>query len=100
MKGVSANIMCGQEGYFGTSSFNLLVNMNKMSEIKVEKEKEEEETDILKELDETDEFGECSTNNLKIDSMVSNLKGIKIGTSDDYELDFKKINLNKNIKIY
>ena len=34
MKGVSANIMCGQEGYFGTSSFKLLVNMNKMSEIK------------------------------------------------------------------
>ena len=44
--------------------------------------------DILKELDETDEFGECSTNNLKIDSLVSNLKEIKMGSSDDYDLDF------------
>ena len=43
---------------------------------------------LYKELDETDEFGECSTNNLKIESMVSNLKGIKMGSSDDYDLDF------------
>tara|TARA_B100000927_G_scaffold291714_2_gene296029 strand:- start:5059 stop:9582 length:4524 start_codon:yes stop_codon:yes gene_type:complete len=91
MKGVSSNIMCGQEGYYGTSSFKLLVNMDKISEINMEQQQEYEEyeeDDLLKELDQTDEFGECSTNNLKIESMVSNLKGIKIGSNDDYDIDF------------
>ena len=90
MRGVSANIMCGQEGYFGTSSFKLLVDMDKMSEIKPEEEEEEEYTDqdMLKELDETDNYGECSTNNLKIESMVSNLKAIKMSKNDDYDIDF------------
>jgi DNA-directed RNA polymerase II subunit RPB1 len=31
MRGVSANIMCGQEGYYGTSSFNILLDLNEMS---------------------------------------------------------------------
>lgn len=30
MRGVSANVMCGQEGYFGTSSFQVLLDINKM----------------------------------------------------------------------
>jgi DNA-directed RNA polymerase II subunit RPB1 len=27
LRGVSSNVMCGQEGYFGTSSFNVLLNL-------------------------------------------------------------------------
>jgi hypothetical protein len=84
--------MCGQEGYFGTSSFKLLVDMDKMSEIKPEEEEEQEEEytdqDMLKELDETHEHGECSSNNIKIESMVSNLKAIKMSKNDDYDIDF------------
>ena len=30
MKGVSANVMCGQEGYFGTGCFQVLLDINKM----------------------------------------------------------------------
>ena len=53
MRGVSANVMCGQS----------------------KRKEEEEETDILNELDETDEFGECSTNTLKIVLYGINSKG-------------------------
>ena len=28
MKGVSANVMCGQEGYFGTSAFDVILDMD------------------------------------------------------------------------
>ena len=30
MTGVSSNIMCGQEGYFGTGSFQVILDINKM----------------------------------------------------------------------
>ena len=93
MRGVSANIMCGQEGYFGTSSFKLLLNMDKMSELKLDKYEEsndenEEQIDLLKELDTIQDLDECSTNNLQIESMISNLKAINMGTNDEYIIDF------------
>ena len=31
MTGVSANIMCGQEGYFGTGSFQILLNQEELT---------------------------------------------------------------------
>jgi len=30
MRGVSANVMCGQDGYYGTSSFSVYLNMNEV----------------------------------------------------------------------
>jgi DNA-directed RNA polymerase II subunit RPB1 len=33
MRGVSANIMCGQEGYFGTNSFDLILDLEKMKDV-------------------------------------------------------------------
>ena len=32
MRGVSANIMCGQEGYFGTNSFDLILDLDKLKD--------------------------------------------------------------------
>ena len=31
MRGVSSNVMCGQEGYFGTSSFSIELDVEKMN---------------------------------------------------------------------
>ena len=31
MRGVSANVMCGQEGYYGTSAFQVLLDLEKMN---------------------------------------------------------------------
>ena len=33
MYGVSGNIMCGQEGYYGTGSFNVLLDIDKFKDI-------------------------------------------------------------------
>ena len=32
MRGVSSNVMCGQEGYYGTSSFQIYLDLNKIKE--------------------------------------------------------------------
>lgn len=42
MRGVSANVMCGQEGYYGTSAFDVLLDLEKMNgmEVFVPEEKE------------------------------------------------------------
>ena len=92
MKGVSANIMCGQEGYYGTSCFKLLTDMDYMLSIKPETEEklEEDYSDnyIEKEFLETEDSELCSINNLLIDSLVDNIKPTNIGNSDDYNIDF------------
>ena len=91
LKGVSANIMCGQEGYFGTSSFKLLLDMNKMKSIKPDEEDNiiNDENDLLDQLyDDTNNIDECSTNNLIINSMISSIKVSDIGKNNDYEIDF------------
>tara|TARA_B100000902_G_scaffold101412_2_gene103727 strand:+ start:60 stop:4589 length:4530 start_codon:yes stop_codon:yes gene_type:complete len=91
LKGVSANIMCGQEGYFGTSSFKLLLDMNEMKSIKPDEEDNIiiDEDELLNQLyDDTNNIDECSTNNLMINSMISSIKVSDIGKNNNYELDF------------
>tara|TARA_B100001175_G_scaffold317914_1_gene337504 strand:- start:1198 stop:5715 length:4518 start_codon:yes stop_codon:yes gene_type:complete len=88
MRGVSANIMCGQEGYYGTSSFKLLLDIDKMIEIKPSEEELEEEEDLLKQLELDNHVDECATNKLEIESMVSNIKALNMGKSDDYDINF------------
>jgi DNA-directed RNA polymerase II subunit RPB1 len=94
MKGVSSNIMCGQEGYYGTSSFKVLVNNDVLMTFKPETDDEnivgEEELThnaLLKKLKE-DSNDECNKNNLLIESSVTNIKPSAMGSSEDYELDF------------
>ena len=36
VRGVSANVMCGQEGYFGTSAFQVILDYDKMSNLDLE----------------------------------------------------------------
>jgi DNA-directed RNA polymerase II subunit RPB1 len=91
MRGVSANIMCGQEGYFGTSSFQVVLDVNKMKEL----------DDVTPEFMNKDEFleklysakeggleaGKCSDKEMKIESIVTSEKVIA-GKDDDYMPDF------------
>jgi DNA-directed RNA polymerase II subunit RPB1 len=35
MRGVSANVMCGQEGYYGTSSFQIMLNLRAIANAEV-----------------------------------------------------------------
>jgi len=94
MRGVSSNIMCGQEGYFGTASFQVVLDFDKVIELNKENSEEYiEKTDndkIIEEFDKNliDNHPECDINNLYISNDVNNVKKINMGNSDDYDLDF------------
>jgi DNA-directed RNA polymerase II subunit RPB1 len=94
MKGVSANIMCGQEGYYGTSCFKVLVNNDVLMSFPPEPKDTENGLDEELDQDEllnklkADSNDECNNNNLLIESSISSIKPVIMGTSEDYELDF------------
>ena len=87
MTGVSANVMCGQEGYFGTGSFRLvldLVEMSKLGQKRLEKKKNIEE---LLGVEQT--TGICSIQNITIAGDSSLIKEEKMGIiDDDYDPGF------------
>jgi DNA-directed RNA polymerase II subunit RPB1 len=91
MRGISANVMCGQEGFFGTSLFQVVLNIEEMMSL--------EATSEYKPIDDSVEienfFGKvenpvdaCSKNNLLIQNNVSNIKTIDMGNDTDYNPGF------------
>jgi DNA-directed RNA polymerase II subunit RPB1 len=87
MRGVSANVMCGQEGYFGTSAFQVILDYDKITQIKPE-EFEAEDTDatIEKGFEHTDNDEACSID--KLTMPTANIKPVDMGADDGYALDF------------
>ncbi len=84
MRGVSANVMCGQQGYFGTSAFNVYLNINKMKdldEVAIQEETNEDDLSILSET------GECSISNIKLQNNTSIQNTIDLGEDDEYAID-------------
>ena len=88
MRGVSANVMCGQEGYYGTSAFQVYLDLEQMKENIANVEVD----DVQKEIDEL--FGEqedpnndCSEEKIKIENNVIHTKDTDLGKSD-YIIDF------------
>jgi DNA-directed RNA polymerase II subunit RPB1 len=91
MRGVSANIMCGQFGYFGTGAFNILLDLEQM-----ERNNDSAESvsfrDHSKETEEipntTGKF--CSKDNIEVDNQIYH-KDAPMHTicdNDDYEMGF------------
>jgi len=80
--------MCGQDGYFGTGAFQVLLNMRKMSELGEMKELEEdEEVENLFEIDNPND--KCSMSNITIKNNANTVKEQDMGElDDDYDLDF------------
>ena len=62
MTGVSANVMCGQEGYFGTGYFQVLLDLQKMAELG--RKSLESKKNINKLLGINDQEGGCSIKNI------------------------------------
>ena len=88
MTGTSANIMVGQEGYYGTGSFQILLNLKKLlSETTKIKEKElEESEDIDDQLVSIDD--PCGKEKIKINTNIENDEIKDTGNvPDDYEMD-------------
>ena len=91
LRGVSANIMCGQEGYFGTSSFQVVLDIEEMQKLQ-----EEAQYDKLNENEEIDKFfgendievGMCSTSKLAIQNNVVSIKNTNLGDDNNYNPGF------------
>lgn len=88
LRGISANIMCGQEGLYGTSSFQLVLDLNEMS--KLEEQYKYEYMDANKIIDKElmgeieDDTNVCSISRLTINTNINNLKQVEMSYDDDY----------------
>lgn len=83
MRGVSANVMCGQDGYYGTSAFSVYLNMNEVKEftkLSVKEQKEEELNLYLS-------TGTCTIDNIKLNHNLKSEVIEKSVEDDAYELD-------------
>ena len=94
MRGISANVMCGQEGYYGTSAFQVLVNIDEMMK---QEAVEYRHTDVNEEIDEAFKANssvgldtdKCGIPKLAIQSCVDNVKKVRLGNmDDDYDVGF------------
>jgi DNA-directed RNA polymerase II subunit RPB1 len=91
MRGVSANIMCGQEGLYGTNAFQVVLDLEEMR--KLSDMIAEETVDTALQIEKS--FGDyenvedkCSTQNLTIENNVNTIKTSDLGTDNDYEPGF------------
>jgi DNA-directed RNA polymerase beta' subunit len=91
MRGISANVMCGQEGFFGTSAFQVVLDIEELKKM--------EETSQYKFVNEEEEiekfFGEtlepvdaCSIENLTIQNNVISIKVSDMGKDNSYNPGF------------
>jgi DNA-directed RNA polymerase beta' subunit len=91
MKGISANVMMGQEGFYGTSVFQVVLDLDEM--MKLEENMKYEQTEDDKMIEEA--FGEieepgdsCSTKNLTVQNNVISIKYTDMGGDNDYNPGF------------
>jgi len=87
LRGISANIMCGQEGMYGTSAFQLVLDLNEIG--KLEEQYKYEYIDSNKLIDRElmkniDDVTECSVQKLTINTNIANLKEVEMNHDDDY----------------
>jgi DNA-directed RNA polymerase II subunit RPB1 len=88
MKGVSASVMCGQLGNYGTGSFNIIMDTEEFS--KLDNVKRENTKDIDELFNEHLNISDnCSINNIRINSNVHNYTSNTDDICDDnYDMGF------------
>lgn len=88
LRGISGNVMCGQEGLFGTAAFQVVLDINEMIHLeeKYKYEYQDKETIINDALfkDVEDQTELCSTQSLQVKTNVSNIKAEEMGGENDY----------------
>jgi len=93
MRGVSANVMCGQYGNYGTNAFNLVLDMEEMSKLKeavmVIKDENKEIEELFK-LAGEDEGDACSKMNLTIENHIEAIRNDSRANicNDNYDMGF------------
>ena len=93
MRGVSASVMMGQHGYFGTGSFNLVLDMKEMENVDdIEVERKEDKDEIEKLFGNMEDKTDiCAKNKIEIRNNLSAIKSEDIGDCNDndgYDIGF------------
>jgi len=85
MRGVSANVMCGQYGYYGTNAFNVVLDMKEMMKLKNSAVSLKSETEKIDEM-----FGlgagakdACSKSSIMIRNNIANIQSENIAICND-----------------
>jgi DNA-directed RNA polymerase II subunit RPB1 len=91
MRGVSAAVMMGQYGYYGTNAFNLVLDMKEMEEIESNMVDTSEITDSIERefsLATNDIADICSKTNIEIKNNIENIRVTdeKMCDDDDYDM--------------
>ena len=88
LRGISANVMCGQEGLFGTAAFQVVLDINEMINLdekyKYEYQDKEEliNDGLFKGIENPEDI--CSKQNLEIQTNVANIVVESMGGDNDY----------------
>jgi DNA-directed RNA polymerase II subunit RPB1 len=91
MRGVSANVMTGQEGYFGTSAFQTFLDIGEFKDLKsksYESKTQDEEAieNIFAQYINPED--PCSIDNISVINNAANIKKTDLGVmDDDYDID-------------
>ena len=92
MRGISANVMCGQEGYYGTSSFQVMLDLPqmiaKMEDVAFQAQNEQAE--IAEAMGSAAmDTSVCAFEKLTIESNVGSIQKVDLGNSaDNYNVGF------------
>jgi DNA-directed RNA polymerase II subunit RPB1 len=90
MRGVSANVMCGQYGLYGTNAFNVVLDikeMMKLEDANIDTSNDADEIDKAFSKTAEEKMGECST--ISINNNVVNIHGQSTEVcDDDYNMGF------------
>ena len=93
MRGISANVMCGQEGFYGTSAFQVMLDLEQMKslqEARIDLMNERDEVDTMFSgltPDDSDKSNPCSIPNIRISNATS-LQNTDLGDENDYNPGF------------
>jgi DNA-directed RNA polymerase II subunit RPB1 len=86
MRGVSASVMCGQYGKYGTGSFNVILDMREMTKLSDAVAAKSSDVDKMFGVGE-DKGDGCASNSIKIRNNITNIKkSDAVVCDDDYDM--------------
>jgi len=90
LRGISANIMCGQEGFFGTSAFQVVLDIEEMQKLDATSEYKpvNVEDEIDKFFDSGAQSKEDACNKIGIQNNVITIHAVDMGKDNDYNPGF------------
>jgi DNA-directed RNA polymerase II subunit RPB1 len=91
LRGISANVMCGQEGHFGTAAFQVVLDIEEMQKLEAASEYKyintDEEIEKFFRGDE-DPNDQCAPNKIAIQNNVVTIKAENMGADNTYNPGF------------